>query len=50
MTFQEPKVEFIRLELVDIITGDDSGNQSQVGQCGGNQNDDDCFGGAAWNY
>ncbi len=48
MVFQEPKVEFVEMKLGDTIST--SGNQSQVGQCGGIQNDDDCFDGAPWNY
>ena len=48
MIFQEPKVEFIELELVEAITT--SGGQGQIGQCGGAKNDDDCKGGEAWNY
>ena len=48
MIFQEPKVEFIELELVE--TTGTSGGQGQIGQCGGNQNDDDCSGGNEWNY
>lgn len=48
MVFQEPKVEFIKMELID--TSSSSGSQAQVGQCGGAKNDDDCVGGAAWNY
>ena len=48
MIFQEPTVDFIELELVE--TTSTSGNQGQIGQCGGNKNDDDCKDGEAWNY
>lgn len=48
MEFGEPRVEFIEMELID--TTSTSGNQAQVGQCGGVKNDDDCVEGAAWNY
>ena len=48
MVFEEPKVEFIELELVETTSA--SGSQGQIGQCGGEKNDDDCVGGAAWNY
>lgn len=51
MIFQEPKVEFIELELVEeIATTSGGGGQGQIGQCGGNKNDDDCAAGTAWNY
>lgn len=50
MIFQEPKVEFIEMNLITTSNVDESGNQAQIGQCGGVKNDDDCFGGAAWNY
>ena len=49
MIFQEPRVEFIKLQLADMIT-DTSGNQSTVTQCGGKLNDEDCEGGAQFNY
>ena len=50
MVFQEPKVEFIKLDLADTIATSD-GSQSQVGQCDGYVNSTEmCSGGADWNY
>ena len=48
MIFQEPKVEFIELELVETTSV--SGGQGQIGQCTGVKSDEDCEGGAAWSY
>lgn len=50
MFFQEPKVEFIELMLADVTTTSPGGGQGQIGQCGGEKNDDDCKAGEAWNY
>ena len=48
MIFNEPKVEFIELELVETTSA--SGGQGEIGQCQGSKSDEDCVGGATWNY
>jgi len=48
MIFQEPKVEFVELELVETTSV--SGGQGEIGQCTQVRSDEDCAGGEAWNY
>jgi len=40
MIFQEPKVEFITIQLADMLTS--SGSEAVIGSCDGARNDDDC--------
>lgn len=42
MKFEEPKMEFVPVEMKDIITASDDDPGSQIHICGGNSFDDDC--------
>jgi len=54
MIFQEPKVEFVKMQLDDIICASpcpgNAGDHEEIGKCGGVQNDDDCIAPAHYNY
>jgi len=51
MIFQEPKVEFVKMLLNDtIMTTSGGGSGAVIGNCTGNDSDEDCSGGAISNY
>ena len=52
MIFQEPKVEFIKMQLAGMITDDsNNGNQSTITQCDGEvYHAGLCSGGEQFNY
>lgn len=51
MTFQEPKVEFIKMQLTDMVI-ETSGNSSTISQCDGETySTEDCTGSSTlYNY
>lgn len=50
MVFQEPKVEFINLQLQDSITTSGGGNSGIIGQCDGEvYSAEECVPGQQWN-
>ena len=50
MIFQEPKVEFIKMQLDDVTTTSPGGSGAITGNCTGDQSKDDCTWPANYNY
>ena len=54
MIFQEPKVEFIKMQLDDVICTSDcpgnAGDHEVIGKCTGALSDEECSGGALYVY
>ena len=53
MIFQEPKVEFIKMQFDDVICAScpgNAGDQEVIGKCGGTLSLEDCVDGALYVY